>query len=369
MSRETRFRVLIVLGTRPEAIKLFPVIEALKGEPAIETILCVTAQQRDLLDQTLRALQLVPDYDLDVMIPDQDLFHTTSTIISRIKPVLRELRPDLVMVQGDAQTTLCGALAAYYARVPVAHVEAGLRTGDKFSPYPEEMNRRLVDQIADLHFAPTVRARDNLIAEGISKETTFVTGNTEIDTLHYVLDNLRPRVTFDFPGYVIIATMHRRENFGSGIDLVCEALSAIAKRNKDVTIVVPVHPNPHVQSEVRRVLSRQERIMLLDPIDYISFVHLLARASIVLTDSGGLQEAAVGLHIPLLVLRDKTERTEGIQAGAGFIVGTDTEAIVSQVERLLRNEDVRRRMANADNPYGDGNAAHAIVSIIKERFT
>ena len=364
-----RLRALVVLGTRPEAIKLFPVIERLKGEPSIETILCVTAQQRDLLDQTLSALSLIPDYDLDVMIPDQSLFHTTSAVLSRIEPVLREVRPGLVIVQGDAQTTFCGALSAYYARVPVAHVEAGLRTGDKFSPYPEEMNRRLVDQIADLHFAPTARACENLISEGIPEESVFVTGNTEIDTLYHVRDRLHPTTTFEFPGDVIIATMHRRESFGTGIDRVCAALSAIADRNRDVTIVVPVHPNPQVQEQIRRALTGESRIILLDPIDYVSFVHLLARVSLILTDSGGLQEAAVGLHVPLLVLRDKTERTEGIDAGAALLVGTDTECIVAQSERLLKDEHARRMMANAKNPYGDGHAADLIVSSIKERFT
>jgi len=361
-------KVLLLFGTRPEAIKLFPVIKRLEGEPSIETILCISAQQRDLLDQTLSALSLIPDYDLDVMIPDQSLFHTTSTILSRIEPVLREVRPELVIVQGDAQTTLCGALSAYYARVPVAHVEAGLRTGDKFFPYPEEMNRRLVDQIADLHFAPTARARENLRSEGIPEEGIFVTGNTEIDTLYHVRDRLRPTTTFDFPGHIIIATMHRRESFGAGMDHVCAALSAIANRNRDVTIVVPVHPNPHVQEQIRRALKSKPRIVLLDPIDYVSFVHLLAHASVILTDSGGLQEAAVGLHIPLLVLRDKTERTEGIDAGAALLVGMDTEHIVAASEHLLRDEDARRKMANAKNPYGDGHAADLIVDIIKERF-
>lgn len=369
MSKQERLRTLFVLGTRPEAIKLFPVIERFRGEPSIETIICATAQQRDLLDQTLSALSLIPDYDLDVMIPDQSLFHTTTAILSHIEPVLREVRPDLVIVQGDAQTTFCGALAAYYVRVPVAHVEAGLRTGNKFSPYPEEMNRRLVDQIAGLHFAPTAHARGNLISEGVPEESVFVTGNTEIDTLWYVLDHLRPTITFDFPGHVIIATLHRRENFDTGIERICTALSAIAAQNRDVTIVVPVHPNPHVRYKVRRALAGQERIVLLDPVDYVSFVHLLAQASLIMTDSGGLQETAVGLHVPLLVLRDKTERSEGIDAGAALLVGTDARRIVAESERLLKDEDARRRMVNATNPYGDGNAADIIVSIIKERFT
>jgi len=362
-------KVLLLFGTRPEAIKLFPVIKRLRGEPSIETILCVTAQQRDLLDQTLSVLSLIPDYDLDVMIPHQSLFHTTSTIISRIEPVLRKVHPGLVIVQGDAQTTFCGALSAYYARIPVAHVEAGLRTGDKFSPYPEEMNRRLVDQIADLHFAPTAHARENLISEGIPEESVFVTGNTEIDTLYYVRDLLRSTTTFDFPGHIVIVTMHRRESFSAGIDHVCTALSAIANRNRDVSIVVPVHPNPHVQEQIRRALTGVPRIILLDPIDYVSFVHLLARASLILTDSGGLQESAVGLHVPLLVLRDKTERTEGIDAGAAILVGTNAERIVGQTERLLRDDDARTTMAGAKNPYGDGHAADLIVDIIKERFT
>jgi len=363
-----RTRLLLVFGTRPEAIKLFSVIERLRREPAIETRICVTAQQRELLDQTLSALHLAPDYDLDIMATDQSLFHVTNAILSRVEPVIRRVDPHLVVVQGDAQTTFCGALSAFYAGIPVAHIEAGLRTGDRYSPYPEEMNRILVDRIADLLFAPTRRARENLLREGIPEQDVFITGNTEIDALYHVLSHLRPTETFGISGRIVIATVHRRENFGEGIRHICAALTAIADRNSDVNVIFPVHPNPHVREEVERAIARRERITILEPIDYVSFVHLLRRADLVLTDSGGLQEAAVSLHVPLLVLRDETERTEGIDTGAALLVGTDEERILAEAERLLHDEDARAAMVNADNPYGNGRSADEIVRIIKERF-
>ncbi len=361
-------RILLIFGTRPEAIKLYPVLVRLKGLAEFETTVCVTAQHRDLLDQTLAALSVAPDYDLDVMVQDQSLFHITQATIARIEPVLSEVRPELVIVQGDAHTTFAGALAAFYARVPVAHVEAGLRTNDKSAPFPEEMNRRLVDQLSDVHFAPTMRARSNLIAEGIDEAGIFVTGNTEIDTLYLARETLRPQEEFAFPGHVVLVTLHRRENFGDALQRVCAALVRIADRNEDVTIVLPVHPNPHVKDPIHRALGGHRRIVLLDPVDYVSFVHLMAGASLILTDSGGVQEAAAALHVPLLVLRDKTERMEGVNTGAARIVGRDADAIVATTELLLRDQAVYRMMKSAENPYGDGAAAVRIVNVIKEKF-
>lgn len=363
-----KLRVLIVFGTRPEAIKLYPVIVGLRCIPEIETTVCVTSQHRDLLDQTLKALSIVPDYDLDIMIQDQNLFHITQATVARIESVMNAVRPELVIVQGDAQTAFVAALAAFYARVPIAHVEAGLRTNDKYAPFPEEMNRRLVDQLCDLRFAPTESARANLLAEGIDETDIFVTGNTEIDALHLVRKMLTPQQTFDFPGHIVLATAHRRENFGDPLRRVCTALTRIADDNEDVTIVLPVHPNPHVKDPVHSALAGHRRIALLAPVDYVSFVHLMARARLILTDSGGVQESAAALHIPLLVLRDKTERMEGVETGAARLVGTDVDEIVANAELVLRDQAVYCKMKSAESPYGDGTAAVRIMDVIKERF-
>jgi len=363
-----RLRVLIVFGTRPEAIKLYPVIVGLMRIPEIETTICVTSQHRDLLDQTLNALSIVPDYDLDIMIQDQNLFHITQATVARIEPVMNAVHPELVIVQGDTHTAFVAALAAFYARVPIAHVEAGLRTNDKYMPFPEEMNRRLVDQLCDLHFAPTERARANLLAEGMDETDIFVTGNTEIDALYLARETLSPQQTFDYPGYIVLATTHRRENFGDALRRVCTALTRIADRNEDVTIVLPVHPNPHVREPVHSALAGHHRIVLLDPVDYVSFVHLMAEARLILTDSGGVQEAAAALHVPLLVLREKTERMEGVETGAARLVGTDVNEIVATAELVLRDRTVYCKMKSAESPYGDGTAAVRIMDVIKERF-
>lgn len=361
-------KALLLFGTRPEAIKLAPVLRELRTCERIEPIVCVSAQHRELLDQVLGIFSIDPDYDLKVMVPDQSLFHITRAILERIEPVLEKEGPDLILVQGDAHTAFVGALAGYYCKIPVAHVEAGLRTSDKYAPFPEEMNRRLVDQIACLLFAPTQVARQNLLAEGISEGAIFVTGNTEIDALYYIRDRVPPRERFALPGRVILVTAHRRESFDGGIARICQALRDLAKRNSDVTIVYAVHPNPHVREVVEVALAGRERIVLIDPPDYASFVHLLVGSALILTDSGGIQEAGAALHIPLLVLREETERVEGLRTGAARLVGTDPARIVTETERLLRDPRAYDKMRRAENPYGDGKAAVRIRKIIEERF-
>jgi UDP-N-acetylglucosamine 2-epimerase (non-hydrolysing) len=361
-------KVLLFFGTRPEAIKLAPVLQALRTSEKVRPVVCVSAQHRELLDSVLRSFEIVPDYDLDVMVTNQSLFHVTAAILSGLEPILARETPDAVLVQGDAQTAFCGALAAYYRRIPVGHVEAGLRTGDRYSPFPEEMNRRLLARLADLHFAPTAAARDNLLAEGVSDSHVFVTGNTEIDALRYIRARTRPEASLAFPGRTLLVTAHRRESFGSGIEGICEALLTLAHRHREITIVFPVHPNPHVEEPVRRALANEPRVVLQGPLEYASFIHLLARSTLVLTDSGGVQEAAAALHVPALVLREKTERIEGVQSGAARLVGTDPDRIVAEVESLLEAPETLAAMARVENPYGDGRAAPRIAAILEARL-
>lgn len=365
---ERAFKVLLVFGTRPEAIKLALVLRELQASEQIEPVVCVSAQHDALLDQALDVFSIEPDYSLDVMIYDQSLSHITRVVLERIEPVLKAERPDLILVQGDANTAFAGALAGYYCKIPVAHVEAGLRTHDKYAPFPEEMNRCLIDRLAELLFAPTEVARQNLLSEGIAKDAIFVTGNTEIDALYFVRDRVPPKERFDFSGKVILVTAHRRESFESGITQICHALRDLAQRNEELTIVYAVHPNPNVQEIVTAELAKEERIILIEPPDYASFVHLMEEAALILTDSGGIQEAGAALHIPLLVLRDKTDRVEGIKTGAARLVGTDPGRIVFEAERLLRDSQAYEKMREAENPYGDGNAAMRIAKIIEERY-
>lgn len=360
-------KILLIFGTRPEAIKLAPILRAIKEKEDMEMIVCVSAQHRQLLDQVLTVFAIEPDYDLNIMVPNQSLFHITGSILEKIAPLLRKERPDIVVVQGDAQTAFVGALAAYYEQIPVAHVEAGLRTDDKYSPFPEEINRRLVDQIADLLFAPTEHALGNLLAEGISPERIFIVGNTEIDALHFIRGHVQPVQRFTFPERVILVTAHRRESFSGGISSICQSLREIVRRNKDVRVIYSVHPNPNVQREVRERLAEIERITLLDPLDYASFVHLMVDSYLILTDSGGIQEAGPALDIPVLVVRNKTERMEGINTGAAKLIGTDPERIIAETEHLLHNRLAYTAMAQADNPYGNGTAAEKIIEILQTR--
>ena len=367
-------RVLIVFGTRPEAIKMAPVIEALANADGIEVKVCVTGQHREMLDQVLQLFGIIPDFDLNLMKPRQSLDELTSAILEGLQSVFAASRPDLVMVHGDTTTTLSASLAAYYRRVPLAHVEAGLRTGDIYAPWPEEVNRMVADSIARLNFAPTERARQNLLAANVPPETIHVTGNTVIDALIKVVggierdraleERLDRELAIDGSKRLILVTGHRRENFGKGFQQICDALERLAARD-DVQIIYPVHLNPNVSQTVEERLGGIDRVRLIPPQEYLSFVQLMRRSYIVLTDSGGVQEEAPSLGKPVLVMRDKTERPEAIEAGTVKLVGTGTERIVCEVEELLDDAVAYSAMAGAENPYGDGQAAERILSAIR----
>jgi UDP-N-acetylglucosamine 2-epimerase (non-hydrolysing) len=372
--RVTPRKVLFVFGTRPEAIKLARVVHKLREQQTIHTILCVTAQHREMLDQVLKIFELVPDYDLNVMAPGQTLPEATGRILARLEPVIAENRPDMILVQGDTTTTFCGALAGFYANVPVAHVEAGLRTGDIRQPFPEEMNRVLVSKLSSLHLAATEAARGNLRREGTSDGDIFVTGNTGIDAVLHVRDQLTSGKLggrkWDFLSSdrkLVLVTAHRRESFGAGFEKICVALRQIADQN-DVQIVYPVHMNPNVRKPVQDHLADHPNIVLLEPLDYVEFVDLMRRAYIILTDSGGIQEEAPSLGKPVLVLREKTERPEAVDAGTSTLVGVDVEKIVGATVRLLTDNEEYRRRARIHNPYGDGHASERIASIILGRL-
>ena len=368
-------KIAIVLGTRPEAIKLAPVARRFLEVPhEFETCVVVTAQHRGLLDQTLRAFAITPDYDLDVMRPGQRLAESTSRMIAALDPVLAAEAPDLVIVQGDTTTTFCGALGAFYRGVPVAHVEAGLRTGDFRQPFPEEMNRVLAARLATLHFAPTETAAANLMREGVDARRVFITGNTGIDAVLETRDALadgRLRTqglpVADAGKKLVLVTAHRRESFGDGFEGICEALIRLAAR-EDVQIVYPVHPNPNVREVVERRLGGIGAIHLIEPLAYVPFVDLMRRAHVLLTDSGGIQEEAPSLGKPVLVLREKTERPEAVMAGASRLTGTDPERIVIETELLLDDAAEYSRRAAIRNPYGDGCAATRIRDIVRSYF-
>ncbi|HDR00083.1 MAG TPA: UDP-N-acetylglucosamine 2-epimerase (non-hydrolyzing) [candidate division WOR-3 bacterium] len=363
-------KVLLSFGTRPEAIKLAPLVRELKHRAdRFETVVLVTAQHRTMLDQVLDVFDIRPDHDLDIMKPGQSLGDVTVRALLGVEKVLERERPDWVIVQGDTTSVFVSALAAYYRRIRVGHVEAGLRTADKFSPYPEEMNRRLAGVLADLHFAPTPRARDNLLHENVPPRSIHVTGNTVIDALLATLASPKrwrvpvlERVPAD--RRVVLVTAHRRESFGAGFENICRALAVLAERNPDVEIIYPVHLNPNVRGPVMRVLRRRERVHLIEPIEYLPFAHLMERAHIILTDSGGIQEEAPAIGKPVLVMRDKTERPEAIEAGTAKLVGTDFDRIVRETERLLNSPRAYARMARAANPFGDGRAARRIAGVL-----
>jgi UDP-N-acetylglucosamine 2-epimerase (non-hydrolysing) len=363
-------KILVVFGTRPEAIKLCPVVLYLRRHhPEWSVKVCVTAQHRHLLDQVLDIFQVKPDYDLDCMRPGQSLFQSTSNILSALEQALLRERPDLLLVQGDTTSTLCGALAGFYARVPVGHVEAGLRTGDLKEPFPEELNRVLAGRIASLHFAATEWAAQNLLAEGIAPGTITVTGNTGIDAVLHIRDRINrgmraaQELAVNPEHKLILVTAHRRESFGNGFEQICTALAELAQR-PDVQIVYPVHPNPNVQDPVNRYLRGCSRVALVEPMDYVSFVAVLMQCSFVLTDSGGIQEEAPSLGKPVLILRDKTERPEGVLAGTAKLVGPSRERIVAECNRLLDDPEAHQSMARAHNPYGDGRACERIARVI-----
>ncbi|HXE76441.1 MAG TPA: UDP-N-acetylglucosamine 2-epimerase (non-hydrolyzing) [Candidatus Xenobia bacterium] len=366
-------KVLSIFGTRPEAIKLAPVIKAMAARPQDFTSgVCVSGQHRELLDPVLRLFDLRPDHDLAVMKPDQSLFYSTARILTDLEPVLVKERPDWVLVQGDTTTSFVASLAAFYLRIPVAHVEAGLRSRDLAQPFPEEANRRLADALATLHFAPTEGARQNLLAEGVPDSRIRVTGNTVIDALLDVAarpyDYARgPLASLPLDSRrVILVTAHRRESFGGPLRALCHAIRALAERYPDAHIVYPVHLNPNVQQPVRELLAGRSNISLHEPLDYEPFVHLMKRATLILTDSGGLQEEAPSLGVPVLVMREVTERPEGVAAGAARVVGTDTAAIVAAAAELLDSAAARARMSQVRNPYGDGKASARILEALLE---
>ncbi len=362
--------VLVVLGTRPEAIKLAPVIRALRAAGTdVETRVCVTGQHREMLDPILRLFGIASDIDLGLMTPDQRLSRFGAAALVEVERVLEDARPDWVVVQGDTTTAMAASLAAFYQGIPVAHVEAGLRTNDKRRPFPEEVNRRIVDVLADLCFAPTDRAAGNLLREGIDPATIFVTGNTVIDALLEVCalpydDRSGPLADIPFDRRLILVTAHRRESFGSGLEGICRAIRSLADEWEDVHVVYPVHLNPNVREPVARLLGGHQRISLVPPLDYLDLVQLMRRSTMILTDSGGIQEEAPSLGKPVLVLRAVTERPEAVEAGCARIVGTDPERIVAEAERLLTDGDAYRAMARPTNPFGDGRAAERIVKLL-----
>lgn len=370
-------KVMLVFGTRPEAIKMAPLVRGLQAQPGLQTVVCVTAQHREMLDQVLQLFHIQPQHDLNLMKPGQDLYGLTGSILTGLKPVLQAQAPDLVLVHGDTTTTLAASLAAYYAGVRVGHVEAGLRTGKKRAPFPEEMNRRITGALADVHYAPTAVARHNLLREGVAPADILVTGNTVIDALLAVVQQLREdtraqqalreRFAFLDPARrLILVTGHRRENFGEGFQHICEALADIAAEHPDVDILYPVHLNPHVRQPVAEILAARAlaNVHLIDPVDYLPFVYLMDRSFLIVTDSGGVQEEAPSLGKPVLVMRETTERPEALEAGTVRLVGTSREKIVSETRRLLQDPAAYSAMARAHNPYGDGRAVSRIVDSI-----
>lgn len=368
-------KTLTVFGTRPEAIKMAPLVKNLAQDDRFESRICVTGQHRQMLDQVLQLFEITPDYDLNIMKPGQDLTDVTTAILQALKPVLVEFKPDVVLVHGDTATTFAASIAAYYQQIPVAHVEAGLRTGNLYSPWPEEGNRKLAGAIASLHFAPTETSRGNLLKEGVDPQNIVVTGNTVIDALLQVaakLDNdvqlntkLASRFEFLRPERkLVLVTGHRRESFGGGFERICRALVETAQRFPEIEIVYPVHLNPNVREPVTRLLSDLDNVHLIEPLDYLPFVYLMKQAYLILTDSGGIQEEAPSLGKPVLVMRDTTERPEAVAAGTVKLVGTSVSAIADGLLNLLTDDNEYRAMSHAYNPYGDGTACSRIIATL-----
>lgn len=378
-------KILLVFGTRPEAIKMAPLVKEFQKYPdKFKTIVCVTGQHREMLDQVLRIFEISPDYDLNIMKQGQDLYDVTSRVLLGMRDVLQEVQPDIVLVHGDTTTSTAAALAAFYQQIPVGHVEAGLRTHNIYSPWPEEMNRQLTGRIATYHFAPTPLSKQNLLAENVKPEQIAVTGNTVIDALYMVVDKIKSNKELDKEleeillrsGYdvnrlsdgkkLVLITGHRRENFGDGFISMCKAIQTLTQKYPDVDFVYPMHLNPNVRKPIHEVfgedLSHLGNMFFIEPLEYLSFVYLMEKSTIVLTDSGGIQEEAPGLGKPVLVMRDTTERPEALEAGTVKLVGTDFDKIVNEVSALLENRECYERMSQAVNPYGDGFTCHRIVS-------
>ncbi|AOA59210.1 non-hydrolyzing UDP-N-acetylglucosamine 2-epimerase [Acinetobacter larvae] len=373
-------KVLIVFGTRPEAIKMAPLVHALNAEAKIDARVCVTAQHRQMLDSVLQLFEITPQYDLNIMKAGQSLTEMTANMLLKLDPVLKEFKPDLVLVHGDTSTTFCASMAAFYNRIPVGHVEAGLRTYQLYSPWPEEGNRQLTGVLASMHFAPTTTAEQHLKQEFVKAEDIYVTGNTVIDALltikaklehHDCIDQeMREHYSsLDLTKKRVLITGHRRENFGQGFEDICNALQQLASRFPEVEFVYPMHLNPNVREPVNRLLKGFENIKLIEPQEYLPFIWLMLHSDLLLTDSGGIQEEAPSLGLPVLVMRDTTERPEAVAAGTVKLVGTDVANIVNNVVELLENKEVYEQMSKAHNPYGDGEACQRIVAAIKKRFS
>ena len=374
-------KVLIVFGTRPEAIKMAPLVkEFQKHTDAFETKVCVTAQHREMLDQVLDLFEITPDYDLDIMKPGQDLYDVTSNVLLGMKPILTDFKPDVVFVHGDTSTTFAASLAAFYQQISVAHIEAGLRTGDIYSPWPEEANRQLTTQITAYHFAPTTTSRENLLKENVNSRSIQVTGNTVIDALFLALDKIKSNrqletdivnhlATLDYKlqddKKIILVTGHRRENHGQGFINICRALKEIALSNPDIDIVYPVHLNPNVQKPVKELLSGIDNVYLIEPLQYEQFIYMMDRSYFIITDSGGVQEEAPSLGKPVLVMRDTTERPEALNAGTVKLVGTNTALIIKEAQLLIDDQDAYERMSRASNPYGDGHACEKVIEFLR----
>lgn len=355
--------ILLIFGTRPEAIKMCPLIKEFQKYPDyFQTLVCVTGQHREMLDQVLRIFEVTPDYDLNIMKQGQDLYDITSRVLLGLRDVLTEVHPDIVFVHGDTTTSTAAALAAFYQQIPVAHVEAGLRTNDIYSPWPEEMNRQITSRIATYNFAPTPLSRENLLKENIRKESITVTGNTVIDALYWVVAKIKPQ---SISHRMVLITGHRRENFGEGFISICQAIRDLAIKYPDVDFVYPMHLNPNVRKPIHEVfgedLNHFANLRFIEPLDYLPFVELMAQSTLVLTDSGGIQEEAPGLGKPVLVMRDTTERPEALEAGTVKLVGTDYNKIILEVSRLLDDTTYYNQMSHAINPYGDGHASKRIV--------
>ena len=363
-------RIMVVFGTRPEAIKMCPLVKELKNRKNIETILCVTGQHRQMLDQVLAAFQVEPDYDLSIMKDQQTLFDITTNILSKIKEVLEKVKPDVVLVHGDTSTTFVTALACFYLQIPVGHVEAGLRTYNIYSPYPEEFNRQAVSIISRYNFAPTEMAKNNLLREGKKSETIYITGNTAIDALKTTVrkDYSHPELEWANDSRLILITAHRRENLGEPMRHMFRAIRRVMDEHSDVKAIYPIHMNPVVRETANEILGNDDRIHIIEPLEVLDFHNFLARSYLILTDSGGIQEEAPSLGKPVLVMRDTTERPEGIEAGTLKLVGTDEDTIYQNFKLLLENREVYTKMSNASNPYGDGMASQRIADILEKDF-
>ena len=372
-------KILIVFGTRPEAVKMAPLVKEFKKCQEFDVKVCVTAQHRQMLDQVLEIFEIAPDYDLDVMQAGQDLYDLTSRILLKMRDVLDDFKPDIVFVHGDTTTASIASLAAFYKQIKVAHVEAGLRTGDIYSPFPEEINRQLVGIIANYHLAPTNLSKEKLIKENKSPKNIVVTGNTVIDALFLllktieqnvnlkdkILASLNSKFNLDFDRKIILVTGHRRENFGAGFTNICEAFKCLAAKNPDIDIVYPVHLNPNVQEPVKNILSNIKNVYLISPLEYDEFIYLMSKSYFIITDSGGIQEEAPSLGKPVLVMRNTTERPEAVESGSVKLVGVDKKKIVLEAQKLLNDSKIYKKMAQAHSPYGDGNACVKIVEFVK----